>query len=215
MIDLHTHSILSDGELVPAELARRCQQIGYRGLVITDHADQSNIGFILECLSEFCEAASGAYEGLEVLPGCELTHVPPVLIQGLVVQARELGAELVLVHGETIVEPVAEGTNRAAIEAGCDVLAHPGLIRPEDVALAAERGVMLEISARKGHSLTNGHVARLAVEHGAGMTFGSDGHSPGDYPSRAQAERIARGAGLTDEQVAGLFRNGERFFKGE
>ena len=131
------------------------------------------------------------------------------------VRAREAGAELVLVHGETIVEPVAEGTNRAAIEAGCDVLAHPGLIEPELVSLAAERGVMLEISGRKGHSLTNGHVARLALERGAALSFGSDGHAPGDYPTRPQAERIARGAGLNEEQVAALFRNNASFFRAE
>ena len=215
MIDLHTHSILSDGALVPAELVRRCQQRGYRALAITDHCDPSNLQFVIEAIAEFCEAVAGAYGELQVLPGCEISHVPPILINGLVVRARDLGAEVVLVHGETIVEPVASGTNRAAIESGCDVLAHPGLIDPEDVALAAERGVMLEISGRKGHSLTNGHVARLAVQHGAGLVFGSDGHGPGDYPSRQEAEAIARGAGLTDEQIAEMFRNAARFFSSQ
>ncbi len=214
MFDVHTHTTLSDGVLVPAEMARRCQVQGYRGLVITDHVDPSNLEFVIVSLARFCEAVAGAYGEMEVLPGCEITHVPPVLIGGLVDKAREAGAEVVLVHGETIVEPVAEGANRAAIEAGCDVLAHPGLITPEDAALAAERGVMLEISGRKGHSLTNGHVARLALEHGAGLVFGSDGHAPGDYPTRQEAERIARAAGLADEQVAQVFRNGARFFTG-
>lgn len=214
MIDLHTHSLLSDGCLVPAELVRRCQVQGYRALVITDHCDHSNVEYTIVTLARFCEAVAGAYGEMQVLPGCEITHVPPVLIGDLVEKAHDLGAEVVLVHGETIVEPVVEGTNRAAIEAGCDVLAHPGLIAPEDVALAAEAGVMLEISGRKGHSLTNGHVARLAAEHGAGLTFGSDGHDPGDYPTREQAECIARGAGLSDEQIAAMFRNNAAFFSG-
>ena len=65
-----------------------------------------------------------------------------------------------VVHGETLVEPVEEGTNHEAIMAGVDILAHPGLISEEDVRLAKERKVLLEISARKGHSLSNGHVAR-------------------------------------------------------
>jgi histidinol phosphatase-like PHP family hydrolase len=212
MFDLHTHSLLSDGVLVPAELARRCQAQGYRALVISDHCDPSNLEFIVVTLARFCQAVSGAYGEMQILPGCEITHVPPVLIADLVEKARESGAEVVLVHGETIVEPVVEGTNRAAIEAGCDVLAHPGLIRPEDVQLAAEMGVMLEISGRQGHSLANGHVARLAAKHGARLTFGSDGHEPGDYPTREQAERIARGAGLNDEQIAEMFRNNSGFF---
>jgi len=212
MFDLHTHSLLSDGKLVPAELARRCQVRGYRGLVISDHCDPSNLEFVVMTLARFCEAVAGAYGEMQILPGCEITHVPPVLIAGLVEKARDVGAEVVLVHGETLVEPVAPGTNRAAIEAGCDVLAHPGLIASEDARLAAERGVMLEINGRKGHSLTNGHVARLARQHGAGLTFGSDGHSPGDYPTREEAKQVARAAGLTDDQVAQMLQNNARFF---
>lgn len=212
MIDLHTHTYFSDGVLGPAELARRCQVQGYRGLAITDHCDASNLEFTIVSLARFCEETAGAYEGLEILPGCELTHVPPHQIGPMVEKARELGAEIVLVHGETIVEPVAPGTDRAAIEAGCDVIAHPGLITPEEVAMAADTGVMLELSGRRGHSLTNGHVARLAAEHGALTTFGSDGHSPGDYPTRETAVTIMRGAGLTGNQAAEVLANNARFF---
>jgi hypothetical protein len=95
---------------------------------------------------------------VRALAGVELTHVPPELINDLTLQARDLGADIVVVHGETIVEPVPPGTNRAAIEAGVDLLAHPGLITAGEVALAAENGVHLEISARKGHSLGNGRM---------------------------------------------------------
>ena len=212
MIDLHTHSIFSDGVLAPAELARRCQVLGYRGLVISDHCDPSNVEYVVVSLARFCEKVAGAYGELQVLPGCEITHVPPALIGELVDAARDAGAEVVLVHGETIVEPVAPGTNRAAIEAGCDVLAHPGLIAPEDAALAAEAGVRLEISGRKGHSLSNGHVARLALEHGAMLSFGSDGHAPGDYPTRAQAERILLSAGLSEQQAARVLSDNAGLF---
>jgi histidinol phosphatase-like PHP family hydrolase len=212
MIDLHTHTFLSDGVLLPAEMVRRCQVQGYRALAITDHVGPSNLGFVLERIVEFCEAAQGSYGEMQLLPGCELTHVPPRMIPGMVLQARELGAEIVIVHGETVVEPVAPGTNRAAIEASCDVLAHPGMLAAEDAALAAELGVMLEISGRKGHSLTNGHVARLAAERGAGVTFGSDGHAPGDYPTRDFATTVLRGAGLSDERIGQAFANAGAFF---
>ena len=213
MYDLHTHSFQSDGELTLAELARRCQHQGYRGLAISDHCDHANIEQIVRSTCAFCEAVRGHYSGLEILPACEITHVPPALIGGLVERARRFGARLVLVHGETIVEPVQAGTNRAAIEAGADVLAHPGLIDPADVALAAREGVLLEISARQGHCLTNGHVARLACQHGAGLCFGSDGHEPGDYPDRQTAARILSGAGLTEQQVDDVLRNTAAFFE--
>ncbi len=212
MIDLHTHSFLSDGVLLPAELARRCQAIGYTALAITDHCGPSNMAFVLDSLKEFAQSVQGAYGAMEILAGCELTHVPPVLIPDMVVQARQLGAEIVLVHGETVAEPVAPGTNRAAIEAEVDVLAHPGLIKAEEVEMAAERGVLLEVSARKGHSLTNGHVARLALACGAALSFGSDGHAPGDYPTREFAGKVLRGAGLSCEQEEQVLQNGAAFF---
>jgi histidinol phosphatase-like PHP family hydrolase len=210
MFDLHTHTIFSDGVLVPAEMARRCQAQGYRGLAVTDHCDPSNLQFVVSSTAGFCRQVAGAYGEMQVLPGCEITHVPPPLIAEMVEQAREAGAEVVMVHGETIVEPVAAGTNRAAVQAGCDVLAHPGLIAEEDAALAAENGVFLEISGRKGHSLTNGHVAAVSRRTGAELSFGSDGHAPGDYPTRTMAEAIARGAGLDEEEVERLFANTAR-----
>ena len=36
---LHTYTIFSDGELLPAELARRAKVAGYRAIAITNHAD--------------------------------------------------------------------------------------------------------------------------------------------------------------------------------
>jgi predicted metal-dependent phosphoesterase TrpH len=42
-IDLHVHSFLSDGALLPSELLRRVVVKGYRAIAITDHADASNM----------------------------------------------------------------------------------------------------------------------------------------------------------------------------
>jgi putative hydrolase len=208
MIDLHTHSIFSDGELIPSELARRAAANGYRGLAVTDHADHSNIDFIVPRLVKVCGKLAGSI-GIEVVAGIELTHVPPGLIAGLVKEARNLGARLVVVHGETIVEPVAPGTNLAAIEAGVDILAHPGLISEEEVRSAAQRSVCLEISARKGHSLSNGHVAQLARKCSADLVLNTDSHSPQDLISLEFARKIAAGAGLSDQETAAMFRNSE------
>ncbi|WP_432735942.1 histidinol phosphate phosphatase domain-containing protein [Maridesulfovibrio sp. FT414] len=199
MIDFHTHTVFSDGELIPAELARRARVAGYRALAMTDHGDLSNIDIILENIHRFAKK-HGHYFDIDVFAGVELTHVPPGLIGEMTAHARKSGAQIVVCHGETIVEPVAEGTNLAAIEARVDVLAHPGLISEVEVKLAAEYGVCLEITTRKGHSLTNGHVVSLARKHGAKLVINNDAHAPGDLVGLEMRRKIALGAGMTIEE---------------
>ena len=212
MIDLHTHSIFSDGELIPAELTRRAAVAGYRAMAITDHGDFSNMDLIIPRLVRVA-AELGAAWGLTVVPGIELTHVPPASIAAAAVEARRLGAQLVVCHGETIVEPVAPGTNRAALEADIDILAHPGLIEPDEVVLAARRGICLEITTRGGHSLCNGHVAKLALQHGASLVVNTDSHAPGDLTPLDRARRIVLGAGLSPAQFEQARRNAEQLVR--
>lgn len=199
MIDLHTHTFFSDGELVPAEHLRRVEVLGYSAVAITDHADSSNLDFIIPRIVQ-AAVDLNRYSKTRLIPGIELTHVPPEMFAELSLKARELGALIVVAHGETVMEPVRPGTNRAAIAAGVDILSHPGFITDEEVQLAAELGVFLEITGRKGHSLTNGHVAAKAVKHGAKMVVNADAHGPGDFLTARMAEIVACGAGLTGEQ---------------
>jgi histidinol phosphatase-like PHP family hydrolase len=208
MIDLHTHSLFSDGELTPAELARRFEVAGYGTLAITDHGDQSNIDLIIPRLVAFCEEVN-RLEGIRLIPGIELTHIRPEAIPALVGRSRKLGARLVVVHGETIAEPVAHNTNRMAIESSVDILAHPGLIREEEVLLAKERSVYLELTSRKGHSLTNGHVAKLAHRMGAPMILNSDAHAPSDIRPVARLHEVVLGAGLAGDDYHAMIKNAE------
>jgi putative hydrolase len=212
MIDLHTHSLLSDGDLVPAELIQRARAKGVRAIAITDHVDASNIELVVPALARFVRSLKG-HDTIDVIAGMELTHVPPTQIPGLVKKGRQLGAQIVVVHGETIVEPVPPGTNRAAILAGADILAHPGLISPDEVKLAARKGVALEITFRKGHCLTNGHVARLARRHGAKLVLNTDAHSPDDLISIKTAESVAKGAGLEKADFNAMIKNSEELLK--
>jgi len=198
MIDLHTHSFFSDGELIPSELIRRAEAIGYKAIAITDHVDASNIDLVVPKIVQAIKQMR-QYLSIEALPGAEITHAPPQTITDLVKEARQLGAKIVVVHGETLVEPVKPGTNRAAIEAGVDILAHPGLISEEEARMAAEKGIYLEISGRKGHSFTNGYVVKMALKTGAKLVVNADAHGPGDFMTEKMAEMIARGAGLGSE----------------
>jgi len=205
MIDLHTHTTFSDGELIPSELVRRAEVLGYTAIGITDHVDFTNIEHVLLCVSK-AKYMEDVLD-IRVLPGVELTHVPPAKIMPLVTLARRLGAEIVVVHGETPVEPVRPGTNRAALEAGVDILAHPGFITIEEAELARENDVCLEITSRAGHNITNGHVVRMALQAGAKMVVDTDTHAPEDLIDSMRAVQIAVGAGLSQEEAARIVKD--------
>ena len=210
MIDLHTHTIFSDGALIPSEMARRAEYAGLTAIGLTDHGDSSNLDFIVPRLVAVA-AELNQVLSLTVIPGIEITHVHPSLIKKTVAQARSCGAKLIIVHGETLAEPVAPGTNLAALNAGVDVLAHPGLITEEEVLVAREKGVLLEISARLGHCLANGHVAVLAKKYGAKLVVNTDSHSPGDLIDAAAARRVVLGAGLNEDDFKQMQENAAIF----
>ncbi len=197
MIDLHTHSTFSDGELIPSELVRRAVVKGYKAIAITDHVDYTNIEHIVSGVKKV-KSLEEDYD-IRIFPGVELTHVPPGKMPALVDKARHLGAQIVVVHGETTVEPVPEGTNHAAVSLDIDILAHPGLITVEDAELARDNGITLEITSRNGHNRTNGHVARIASETGANLTVDTDSHAPEDLITDEVAFKIALGAGLNEK----------------
>ncbi|MCK4738479.1 MAG: histidinol phosphate phosphatase domain-containing protein [Deltaproteobacteria bacterium] len=212
MIDLHTHTLLSDGVLVPSELAARAKDAGYSGLAITDHVDSSNIESVIEKLLNFTSEFPND-NGLRILAGVELTHVQPARIGSLVKIARSLGAQIVVCHGESIVEPVAEGTNMAAVSAGVDILAHPGLVTEECARVAKENSVLFEITARSGHNYTNGHVAKIAEKTGVGLILNSDAHAPSDLLTPELAKKIVLGAGITNNKYEEMRENASRLLK--
>ena len=202
--DFHTHTFLSDGVLSPGELIRRAIVNGYKAIAVTDHVGLGDQERILEILVKACEIASKELD-IVAIPGVELTHVPQHMIGEADKQAKSLGAQIVLVHGETIKEPVEEGTNESALNSpDVDVLAHPGFLTTEQARLAAEKGIYLEISARNGHSLTNGHVVRVAKQAGSLLVVNSDAHGPDDLLTDSLAREIAQGAGLIRQEIPGV-----------
>jgi len=196
------HSLFSDGELIPSEIVRRTYILGNRAIAITDHADLSNMESIIKKLVIFSEFVSKYYNDFILVPGVELTHVPPKSIPLLAREAKRHGAKIVVVHGETPVEPVQPGTNLAACMCSdVDILAHPGIISEDAVFSAKDNEVFLEISYRSGHCLGNGRVAKLATEIGAKLLVNSDAHEIGDHLSPEVALTVARGAGLSESDA--------------
>jgi len=206
MFDLHTHTILSDGVLLPSELARRAEEKGYKVIAFTDHIDFSNVENVVPSLVRVCEKINRNYK-IKTIPGVEITHINPIDIPILVQIAKNMGAKLIVVHGETIVEPVAKGTNRKALESDIDILAHPGLLSEEEAHIAAERGIYVEISARRGHSLSNGHIVRLWYEYGFPIILNTDTHSPEDLIDDEFAKKIIISAGIKVADVNTVIQN--------
>lgn len=208
--DFHTHTFLSDGELLPIELIRFSLAIGYEVIAITDHVGPGNLETVLKTLIKDCEMASSRWDIL-ALPGVEITHTPKEDIDLLAREARAIGAKVVNVHGETVAEPVEPGTNMAAATSKhVDILAHPGLITQEEAQAAARNGVFLEVSARKTHSFANGHVVRAAQAAGARMVLDSDAHKIDELLTREFAMKVALGAGLEEEGAYALLETGPR-----
>ena len=75
MIDLHTHTLLSDGALLPSELVRRAIDKGYRAIALADHVDASNIDFVVPRLAKVARQLNAVWNIL-VIPAAELTHIP-------------------------------------------------------------------------------------------------------------------------------------------
>jgi histidinol phosphatase-like PHP family hydrolase len=199
MYDLHTHTIHSDGEMLPIELVRRMAVLGYTTVAVTDHVDASNAETVLASLLPVRESAQ--LFGVRLLCGVEITHVPPVQIAGLVRQVKSAGADIVIVHGETPVEPVAPGTNHAACTCrDVNVLAHPGILAVEDALEAVKNNIALEITSRSGHNRTNGYVVQVARQAGCQIVVDSDAHAPHDLLDERARFLVAKGAGLSDAE---------------
>jgi len=200
IFDFHTHSFHSDGVLSPIELIRRAIVKGYNTIAITDHVAVGSLDRIIKEISADC-ALVKAYWDILAVPGVELTHVPPQAISDVAQKAKELGAWLVVVHGETTVEPVEKGTNLAAVKSPfVDILAHPGLITVDEAALAAQNGVFLELTARRGHSTTNSHVASVSQKAQAKLIVDSDAHKETDLLSLDKAHDIIDQAGISEQE---------------
>jgi len=214
-IDFHIHSILSDGVLLPSEIIRRVNELGTKAIAISDHVDFSNVDFVLDSLKRVVEE-QGEFFGTALIPGVEITHVPLEVIPRLAEYSRKKGAKIVIIHGESPVEPVLPGTNHAAasLKGLADIIAHPGEISEKDALKAKENGIFLELTSRRGHKKGNKHVAKIAAEAGAKLLVNTDSHGPEDFITQKEAYKIALKAGLNEKlALAAIKDNAEELLQ--
>jgi histidinol phosphatase-like PHP family hydrolase len=214
MYNLHCHSLLSDGVLLPSEIAVRYQALGYKAIAITDHVDYSNIELTVKAILEFTQHWP-RNSILKILPGIELTHLPLEQFKPLAKYARKEGIKVIVAHGETLVEPVIKGTNRAALEADIDILAHPGLISEEEARFAKQKNIFLEITSRKGHCDTNGHVVEAGLKCGAKLIINNDSHAPEDITAPEDLIKTGLKSGLSQKEIDKIYQDVGEFLKGK
>ena len=198
--DFHSHTFLTDGTTAPTDMWLHADRLGHSVLAITDHVSLDDPRPLLRRLA----SEARAFEDGPIDPphrsgsvdGAGRTHQSGG-------PGRPAGG------GPDRHRPRRDpggngspGTNHAAIDCrDVDLLAHPGLLDPRDAELARAHGTFLEISGRRGHSLANGHVARVALEAGADLVVDSDAHAPDQLLGIEIARKIAHGAGLPVEGV--------------
>jgi histidinol phosphatase-like PHP family hydrolase len=206
MIDLHTHTFFSDGDLSPSELVYRAKKQGYTIIAITDHVDHSNVDFVIPRIAKLSKILTESY-GILVLPGAELTYVPPSLIKEISCECRKLGAKVVVVHGETIEEVVPEGTNLAAAAAKVDIIAHPGHLSKETAILAAKNNVKIEITTKSAHGITNKEVAKVALENKANLVMNTDTHTLEQLFTKSLIENVLSDSALPADYFNEMKKN--------
>lgn len=203
LVDFHSHSTLSDGTLSVEEMVAAAERRGYDAFALTDHARGGDPGYrdVVAAVREEIDRLR-QHARMHLFAGVELTDFDPDFIPRAAEDVRRHGAQVVVVHGECLSLSVAPGTNAAAVRSpGVDILAHPGLLDPQDAEEAARHGIYLEISARQGACWGNGHVYQVARKARAPLIVDSDAHDEAGLLSGPKAHALLRGAGASEVAV--------------
>lgn len=227
MMDFHVHvrldgtgegarnALSNDNGMLPAEALRYASLCGCRAVGLVLRSDGWNLSGVA-ALAQHVRRI-GLYTNVEAFAGVELVHVPPALLPEVVQEARTAGADFVMVHGETLAEQhldlVDAGTNFAAVEAGADILAHPGIVDAEVAAFAAEKGVALEWTACPRHALSNSHVVAMAERFNTILLPGSDARNMAELVAPARWKQLFQGGMLSDTLQKNMRNNSALFVK--
>src|SRR6266542_6920464 len=143
-IDLHTHTVYSDGTFTPAELISLARDRGLETVAVTDHDTTTGL---VEA------AAAGAEAGVEVVPGAELSAVRDaegvhILCYLMDLAHPEFMAELQRLRddrfsrGERMVRKLQELGHPITFERVREIARGGNIIRPHVAQALVEAGVV-------------------------------------------------------------------------
>ena len=190
-IDLHTHSVVSDGTETPTELVQSAKAAGLDVVALTDHDTFDGLPEAM---------AAGARLGIEVLGGMELScsrqgHSIHLLAYGVDPDSPGLAAEMVRVRGgrlgrlSGVLSKLAElGVPVTEAEVMVQVGNSPSVGRPHIADALVEAGHVQDRTEAFDRFLSDGgpaHVARYAIDVALGTRarlvrrFGRGGRGDG------------------------------------
>jgi predicted metal-dependent phosphoesterase TrpH len=178
LIELQSHSTVSDGQLAPAEVVEKAAEAGVTTLALTDH----------DAIAGVSEAAEAALRlGIELVPAIEMSCVHPY--------AEDLHVCGYWVDLEAIA-PTCERAQQERRDRAGEIVAN---LRREGFELTLEDAVR---EAGGADSIGRPHIARAAGASGdLGPFFeeylvpGAKAFVPRKWPTAAQAIELIRGAG--------------------
>src|SRR6266568_1975693 len=141
-IDLHAHTLASDGSDTPLELVGAAAAAGIEVLAVTDHDTVEGLGQAL---------AAGERAGVQVLPGCEVTGD----VDGRVVHLLAYGEGLLAPGAIDRVAAVRRDRQQRNLRVGAELEALTGVGYADALELAG------------GAALSRAHFARALVHRGA------------------------------------------------
>ena len=191
LIDLHSHSTISDGLLGPAELVAHAAAQGLRVLALTDHDDVAG-------LPEAYAAASS--HGITLIPGVEVSVTwrrRTLHIVGLKVDPDhpplQAGLQKIRAGRHTRAEGMAEGLRKIGIEGaleGAYRYGQQGIIsRTHFARFLVAQGFAKDAKAVFKHYLVKGKPGYVehewaSLEDAMGWIIGSGGHAVIAHPGR-------------------------------
>lgn len=211
MIDLHTHTTISDGTLTPTELVRRAKERGLRALAVTDHD-------IVDGVAE--AMAVGQALGVRIIAGVEVSADSPygaMHVLGYFVDYQDAVFQKQLERFRQYRDErnpqIVEKLNRLGMEISYEeVLAKAGegtVGRPHFAAVLVEKGYVRSVPEAFDKYLKTGAPAyvnkkRPSAAEAIGMIHQAGGLAVLAHPIRL---RVKNGAGL-NQLVAELTEHG-------
>lgn len=191
MIDLHTHSTVSDGSEAPGAIPRRAAAAGCTAVALTDHDSLDGIGAARE---------SAAEVGVTLVPGCEVSCRKPAPGPG---RAAVRGSVHVLVY---FVEPGDGPIQDELVALRRDRAERNARLRSRLTELGAPVDYDAMVAEAGGEAgLGRPHFARALVRAGAAadiddafdrfLADGRPGYVPKSRLSPADVARLATGSG--------------------